>query len=1656
MTQYVINIGALPNDGTGDPLRTAFNDVNLNFDQVFAAGPVLSNVRIANNTILTTNTNGNLILAPNGIGVVQANVSIVPNLANIRNLGSPTQRWATAYLQYVDVSGGLSIAGNLTVGGDLTVQGDIIELGNITTDSKTIHLANSASTANAANGSGILVGANSNIATFLYQSNTNSWISSINISYANGQAIGGGVIQSSSAPTNPTDQTLWWDEVSGRLYVWYTDDDGSQWVDAAPSGVNFANVASNIIPAANVTYSLGNSTNWWRDAWFSSNTVYIGGVGLGTTGNVLTVAGQPVLTNNSNTSVSTTGNITAGYFIGDGSQLTGLPAQYGNANVAAYLPTYTGNLSGGNLSVTGSINTDGVIIAQGNIRGANLNVNGLITATGTITTPGNISGSYLFGNASQLTGIPSQVGLLSITGQTISGTTINGNINIVPEGSGVVAVPAVAMSNTLLYTDEGGYNITTSTGNISINADSGNVYTNSSFLPTNPDTSELGTGTNYWNSIYAGTGGLNIKDSVEDITVNLLAQSGNLVIANAGGLTVADFTFYNNAITIGNLQQDITIGTVGATGNVVFNRSIAVRDSANTRNVFSAFNNGFVSINANNIPTGTAGALNIVGSSSGNYQPVNGAGGMIHITGNDNTLARITVDGYATSNTGPQPAQAGYGLIALRASRGTADNPHYVLQNDILASFSGLGMTGTVANGIPSYSTGQVAGLQFFAAEDFVTNTSGKGTYAQFKLTPVGGSAGVNALQLDTDGITLPVAGSGITFPDTTFQNTAFVPTQVVQSLTVGTGLTQTVTQGNVAINATGVQNVVGTTNQVIVSDSGGKNLTLSLPQNINTNSSVQFGNITVGNIVITGTSTSANTISINDKNFTLANNSTSNTQIDGGGMILGNVSNGSYYRTFLYNLNNNRWDTDGAGLKTLALTADDIAVANLVANGTAHFGAAYEGINYGNAIVQIDANQNNPAQLVQINHSSGTNAMSMFVALNDLGVDSPSYSAAIGITSSTFSNPDLSILGDSDTFVSASGGNLLLITNNAGQVIQFVTGGSNTSNLRATITDTGLSVVGLVQAANLSASGNVFGTNLSITGNITAPFSSSVLTTAAQPNITSVGILTSASVSGNVNAGNLRTSGQMSASGNVTGANFATAGTISATGNITGANLIAAAGTFSSAISATGNITGANLVATAGTFSSSISATGNITGGNINTGGVLSSTGNISGGNLRTTGLVSATGNVDGGNIRTGGIVVASGNIAGGNVLTTGQVSATGAISSGDGISATGNITGSFFIGNGSVLTGVVATTATTAVTVTGNAQPNITSVGTLTSVSVSGNTSSGNLLTTGIVSATGNVRGANINTDGIVSALGNIVGSNLIVTNVTGTLTTAAQPNITSVGTLSSLSVSGNVTAGNLSGTNITGTLTTAAQTNITSVGSLTSLSVVGNIAGGNLSGTNITGTLTTASQTNITAIGTLSALSVSGNITAGNVNSNTFGIHTGNVTGNLTGTVLTASQPNITSVGTLSSLSVTGNVTGGNVLTGGIVSATGNVTSGNISTAGQVTATGNITTSGNFVGNGSALTGVFASSSILKSTLVINPASVGKTAASTQTFTLTGLTTNHKVVISVGTALTYGIFITAAWASAADTLSIQFMNITGGAIDLGNIDIEYIAWV
>lgn len=129
-----------------------------------------------------------------------------------------------------------------------------------------------------------------------------------------------------------------------------------------------------------------------------------------------------------------------------------------------------------------------------------------------------------------------------------------------------------------------------------------------------------------------------------------------------------------------------------------------------------------------------------------------------------------------------------------------------------------------------------------------------------------------------------------------------------------------------------------------------------------------------------------------------------------------------------------------------------------------------------------------------------------------------------------------------------------------------------------------------------------------------------------------------------------------------------------------------------------------------------------------------------------------------------------------------------------------------------------------------------------------------------------------------------GNTITGNTVVATVglTGTLTTAAQPNITSVGTLTGLTSSGNITAANIVASSGVFTGNGSGLTNLNA----TNIST-GVLPAGRLSGTysiSITGaaataaTVTTAAQPNITSVGTLTSLAVTGNITAANITAST----------------------------------------------------------------------------------------------------------------------------------------------------------------------------------
>lgn len=237
--------------------------------------------------------------------------------------------------------------------------------------------------------------------------------------------------------------------------------------------------------------------------------------------------------------------------------------------------------------------------------------------------------------------------------------------------------------------------------------------------------------------------------------------------------------------------------------------------------------------------------------------------------------------------------------------------------------------------------------------------------------------------------------------------------------------------------------------------------------------------------------------------------------------------------------------------------------------------------------------------------------------------------------------------------------------------------------------------------------------------------------------------------------------------------------------------------------------------------------------------------------------------------------------------------------------------------------------------------------------------------------VSGAGNIASINIDGDASTVLYGNGTFAAISATTAQ-TVTTAAQPNITSTGTLTSLTVTGalgvttgvitgdgggisNVVAGNISGTVNNAVLAqeviNSAQPNIGSVGTLSALNVndtivsvgltanTGDITvtagvfagdGGSISnvvGANVTGEVGFAAVANSVAIANVSG---AGNIATVNLDGNTANYLDGTgswgpvtaTTATTAGTVTTAAQPNITSLGTLATLDVTGNISGGNI--------------------------------------------------------------------------------------------------------------------------------------
>jgi hypothetical protein len=120
MAKQTINIGTSANDGTGDPLRTAFDKINDNFTELYDASPATSQITLEGNEINTNVSNANLVLNGNGTGGVLAS-SLLFKGTTISSDDS-TQ---------VQINENLDVDGNITASGNITATGNVFAKGNI-------------------------------------------------------------------------------------------------------------------------------------------------------------------------------------------------------------------------------------------------------------------------------------------------------------------------------------------------------------------------------------------------------------------------------------------------------------------------------------------------------------------------------------------------------------------------------------------------------------------------------------------------------------------------------------------------------------------------------------------------------------------------------------------------------------------------------------------------------------------------------------------------------------------------------------------------------------------------------------------------------------------------------------------------------------------------------------------------------------------------------------------------------------------------------------------------------------------------------------------------------------------------------------------------------------------------------------------------------------------------------------------------------------------------------------------------------------------------------------------------------------------------------------------------------------------------------------
>jgi hypothetical protein len=564
MAINTINIGAVANDGTGDPIRTAFDTVNDNFQFIqgglFAGtepsiisavsvtgGYLYSNSYVYATTYVnagsivsnTVTSNGNLYVSQDGAYII-GNVNIIGNLNVTGSQQSSQSSSATAPIilihanaapytlndgkdiglewQYYDGTDKYGFLGWQNTTGSLVYLDNVTDTANVITagtfgNVQFGQLLISNTTAATSNVTGALqVKGGVGIAGNLFATHANvSNLSVTGFHVGNMNFAGGDTIFINGSPVQ-TAATAFNGGTVGLATTFACTTPSTSTVTGAVIVAGGMGVAGNVF-MTNLSVTNG------------------GNVRANIQGNIFTAAQPQITSLGTLTSLSMSGTITALNINPNTNTTYSLGS--GTSNRWSKLWTFdidmSGSLTGGTVNSTGGTHTGNIAI---NTSGAAALTTTTAVAevfnTGAATVRIGAGGVTEFDNGTQSTS--TTTGAVVITG----GLGVGGNINI----GGRVNADSININNGELLVD-GAANI------------SGNVFTAGWIIPTSNVSQNLGSSTKWWNTFYGVSTQAQYADLAEKYAADNEYQPGTVVVF--GG---------EQEITVTNTFADVRVAGV--------------------------------------------------------------------------------------------------------------------------------------------------------------------------------------------------------------------------------------------------------------------------------------------------------------------------------------------------------------------------------------------------------------------------------------------------------------------------------------------------------------------------------------------------------------------------------------------------------------------------------------------------------------------------------------------------------------------------------------------------------------------------------------------------------------------------------------------------------------------------------------------------------------------------------------------------------------------------------------------------------------------------------------------------------------------------------------------------------------------------------------